>query len=67
MAEKEHELTRWLRRVRITKRKMASDINVNASTISRNTNGGRVSDNMIIKYRVYGVPESIINKMMKQG
>ncbi len=68
MAEKEHELTRWLRRIRTTKKKMAADIMVNASTITRNTKKKeRVSDKMIAKYRKYGVPETIINKMMKQG
>ena len=67
MAKKEHELKRWLRRKRTTKKQMAIDISASASTITRNTQGGFVSKKMIDKYIGYGVPESIISKMMKQG
>jgi len=67
MTEKEHELNRWLRRNRTTKTKMASDIDVSTSTITKHTKGGRVSDKMLLKYTNYGVPKLIVNMMRKQG
>ena len=67
MAKKEHELKRWLRRKRITQLSMADDMNAGASTVTRNLQGGFVTEAMLFKYHEYGVPQSIINKMRKQG
>ncbi len=67
MAKKEHELKRWLRRKRLTQKTMASEINAGESTITRNMQGGFVTETMLSKYKGYGVPESIINRMKKQG